>query len=123
MKHSVSKSKRPFTMPVETKSECSIDEVLSMFTDMAIPSGHGWVRMHCPFHEDHIKSASVNHQANAFSCMACGVRGNSYSLLKQQLRLDHSETVTRLHDLGGGRVSEIKRPRRSELFARELMWS
>jgi len=106
LKHSVSKSKRPFTMPVETKSECSIDEVLSMFTDMAIPSGHGWVRMHCPFHEDHIKSASVNHQANAFSCMACGVRGNSYSLLKQQLR-----------------VSEIKRPRRSELFARELMWS
>ena len=116
------RSTRPFTKQADRDDECPIAEVLAILTDSSIPTGYGWVRMHCPFHSDRVMSASVNHQLNAFVCYGCGVKGNSYSLLRSQQRLTHSETLERL-GRGGTPISRSKPPRKSELFARELLWS
>lgn len=117
------RSQRPFTKQADRDNECPIADVLAMLVDSPIPTGYGWVSIHCPFHQDSVRSATVNHQLNVFSCKGCGVRGNSYSLLRNQLRLTHQETLERLGGRGGRQISRNKKPRNSELFAKELMWS
>ena len=107
----------------DRENECPITEVLAMLSDSRIPTGSGWVSMHCPFHSDSVKSAAVNHDLNAFVCYGCGVKGNSYSLLRSQQRLTHQETLERLGRTGGNSISRNSKPRKSELFARELLWS
>lgn len=42
----------------------------------------------CPFHEDHVASASVHLTKGLFCCYACGVAGDAISLLMEQEGLD-----------------------------------
>lgn len=41
----------------------------------------GWRPVRCPYHDDSTASASVNTDLGAFTCHACGVKGDVYKLL------------------------------------------
>lgn len=58
-----------------------------------VPDGYGWRKMRCPFHDDREASAAVNVDAGAFTCHACGVRGDGYSLIRHHLGVDDWRTV------------------------------
>lgn len=55
------------------------------FPDWVIPvdTGKRWEPCLCPFHGDTRPSAAVSFSMNAFSCLACGVKGGAVSLIKQ----------------------------------------
>lgn len=81
-----------------------------------IPTGFGWVRLRCPFCEDRSGSASVNHDAGAFTCHQCGVKGDALKLLQTQLGLSFTEALKRASELspssgnGPSRRSRNRRP-------------
>lgn len=90
-----------------------IAEVLAEITgcDVAdIPTGYGWVRMHCVFHEDRTKSAGVNHEVGGFACHSCSRRGDGLKLLQTELGLDFKSACEKAEQLGG--VVEKARPKR-----------
>lgn len=78
-----------------------------------VPTGFGWVRMHCPFHEDRTPSASVNHdeEAGGFRCHSCGRHGDPLKLLQQELGLDFKEACDRARALGGGSSEGTRKKR------------
>lgn len=91
----------------------SITEVLALLTGCApgdIPSGNGWVRMRCPFHEDRTPSASVNLDLNGFVCHSCSRRGDGLKLLQSELGLSFREAANKAEELGG--VANKARPKR-----------
>lgn len=57
------------------------------------PEGYGdtWRAMHCPFHEDTRPSAALNEHLDAFSCLGCGVKGNSVTLVMDREGMDSRE--------------------------------
>lgn len=67
--------------------------------------------MHCPFHEDRTKSASVNHEVNGFACHSCSRRGDGLKLLQTELGLSFKEACEKAEQLGGV-VAEKARPKR-----------
>jgi hypothetical protein len=80
-----------------------------------IPTGFGWVRLRCPFCEDRSGSASVNHDADAFTCHQCGVKGDALKLLQTQLGLSFAEALKRASELSpssGNSPSRRSRNRR-----------
>lgn len=68
-----------------------------------VPTGFGWVRMRCPFHEDRTPSAAVNHDPDegGFRCHSCGRHGDGLKLLQDELRLSFGEACERASNLGG----------------------
>lgn len=84
-----------------------------------VPTGFGWVRMHCPFHEDRTKSASVNHEIGGFACHSCSRRGDGLKLLQTELGLDFREACERASVLDpeyGNRQSKRPKRRPSDLL-------
>lgn len=81
-----------------------------------VPTGFGWVRMHCPFHEDRTKSASVNHEVGGFACHSCSRTGDGLKLLQSELGLSFAEATERAAALdpeygnGHSRKSPKRRP-------------
>jgi DNA primase len=71
------------------------------------PSYGDWAKCICPFHDDRVASASVNIVAGAFTCHACGVKGDVIDVAKLYLELteggDHlfSRAMSWLEELGG----------------------
>lgn len=61
-----------------------IEAVLLHYGADRVPErrGTGWRAMSCPFHEDGHASASVSQ--DAFTCHACGVKGDAFSIIQQQ---------------------------------------
>jgi DNA primase len=47
----------------------------------ALGGRSGWRSVRCPFHDDTNASASANVSVGAFACHACGVQGDSWSLI------------------------------------------
>lgn len=96
-----------------------IAAVLAELTDIDeddVPTGYGWVRMHCPFHEDRTASAAVNHDEDegGFRCHSCERKGDGLKLLQTELKLDFKEACDRARALGGGSSkSKPKRKRRA----------
>ena len=84
-----------------------------------IPTGFGWTRMRCIFHEDRTPSASVNHdpETGGFRCHSCGRHGDGLKLLQQELGLSFSEACDRARLLAGeevrGQKTKKKRTRRA----------
>lgn len=88
-----------------------------------VPTGFGWVRAKCPFHDDRTASASVNHELQGFACMACGVTGDAIKLLQDQLGLTFREALEKARYLSGDETptrgsggKPPKRRRSSDLF-------
>lgn len=69
----------------------SIKEYLHYIGADIPAEGNGWRKMKCCFHNDSHASAAVNFDKNAFVCHACGVKGDTYSLIMHQERIDFSE--------------------------------
>ena len=60
-----------------------IAAVLRRYGADSVPEGYGdtWRKMLCPFHPDTHASAAINEELDAFSCLACGVKGNAVTLI------------------------------------------
>lgn len=71
-----------------------IAEVLKHYgADLTHVPEVGWHDMRCPFSDGHAngdrtKSARVNLAEGAFACMACGVKGDAWALIKDREGLD-----------------------------------
>jgi len=52
-----------------------------------------WQKILCPFHNDSTASATINTELNAFNCFACGVKGDTYSIIMQQEGVEFREAV------------------------------
>lgn len=93
--------------------EFPIEPVLLELGAESVPTGFGWVKMHCPFHPDRTMSASVNHEINGFRCMACGVSGDSLKLLQDQLGLEFKDALERAKNITHVEVGKVRgKPRR-----------
>ena len=53
----------------------------------------GWVKIRCPFHDDSHASATLNLDKNAFNCFACGMKGDTYSIIMQEEGVAFREAV------------------------------
>jgi DNA primase len=79
-----------------------------------IPTGYGWVRMRCPFHEDRTPSAAVNHEVDGFRCHSCDRSGDALKLLQTERRIDFKEAAEIARALGGETTTKTtKRKRRA----------
>lgn len=58
-----------------------------------VPTRRGWVKMHCPFHDDSHASASVSLDENVFCCFACQIKGNGYKLLMLREGVEFREAL------------------------------
>ena len=85
-----------------------------------IPTGFGWVRLHCPFHDDRTASAGVNHDVNGFYCFSCGRSGDSLKLYQQERGLSFKEALSALENLTNIRTDKPagKKRRSSDLLKR-----
>ncbi|BBC53853.1 putaive DNA primase [Mycobacterium phage PP] len=54
-------------------------------------TGRDWLKCCCPFHGDTVASAGVSYSLNGFRCLACGVKGNAVTLIKQQEEVSFAE--------------------------------
>lgn len=99
-----------------------IGDVLQELGAESVPTGYGWVRMRCPFHEDRTPSAAVNHELNGFRCHSCGRSGDSLKLLQTEARLSFGEAVKRGSDLSPGTGNSRSKPKRrpSDLLKRGM---
>ena len=96
-----------------------IDAVLQELGADMVPTGSGWTRMSCPFHEDRTASAAVNHELNAFVCHSCGRKGDSLKLLQAELGVSFTEALNRGRALLGMEPSAakpVRKRRASELL-------
>ena len=64
-----------------------------------VPSGSGWQKMLCPFHDDTHPSAAVNHKVNGFICHSCGVSGDAVKLIRDHWGLSYSEALAFASDI------------------------
>ncbi|MFT9654941.1 CHC2 zinc finger domain-containing protein [Mycobacteroides abscessus] len=74
---------------------------------VAPPLGTGWCRCLCPFHGDETPSGAVHYEYDAFSCLACGVKGDAVALIKKQEGVTHREAVTIAQTLLEGGDGEV----------------
>lgn len=97
-----------------------IADVLKELGAEDVPTGYGWVRMHCPFHEDRTKSASVNHELNGFNCHGCYIEGDGVKLFQTQLGLSFREACERASemdpDYGNRQARKSPKRRASDLL-------
>jgi len=91
---------RPVTVAAGNRGDADhsrwpIDRVLRAFGW----DGHGkrrgqWTDIRCPFHDDrNIGNAGFRRGWNSFRCQACDAKGNSVTLVMQQLRCPQNEAV------------------------------
>jgi DNA primase len=59
----------------------------------ALGDAGGWRSVRCSFHEDRTASASCNVALGAFTCHACGVSGDSWSLIMKFKNVDFKAAV------------------------------
>ena len=69
----------------------SIVEVLEYYGFEDIPSRSGWASIRCYFHQDRVKSASVNVALNAFACHSSDAHGVAIKLVMQQGNMDYAQ--------------------------------
>lgn len=96
-----------------------IAAVLKELTGQDVPTGMGWVRCSCPFHDDRTPSAAVNHEIDGFVCHSCSRRGDGLKLLQSELGLTFREARERASVLSGdsgNRQSRSPKRRPSDLL-------
>ena len=76
-------------------------------------NGRTWVRCLCAFHAEDTPSAAVSYELDAYSCLACGVKGNAVTLIKQQEGVSHRTAVELAAGVSAGSNQPVPRqPRR-----------
>ena len=60
---------------------------VELLGDLSSPNSDGEVSIHCPFHEDHKRSASVNIGSGLFFCMACEASHNFATFKKSFVKI------------------------------------
>jgi len=95
-----------------------IADILTELGAEDVPLGSGWVKMRCPFHDDRVASAAVNHDLNGFACHGCGVSGDALKLMQTEGGLSFAEAVQRCTSITGVESGPVRRKRRrsSRLF-------
>ena len=63
------------------------------YVGATVPSGNGWRKMKCPFHDDTHASAGVNEEKCYFKCFGCDVSGDVYNLIIHKEGGDYREAV------------------------------
>lgn len=69
-----------------------------------------WKGMRCPFHEDRTASARVN--ATGFACLACSIRGNALTLIKEVEKCDWRSTVSKYEEITGRKLDTVQQSTR-----------
>lgn len=97
-----------------------IVEVLEQYGLEDSPSRSGWSPVHCPFHSDRCKSASVNVGLGVFVCHGCDIKGDAYSIVMHQEGVRFSEAKRIIQEWTGRSGGEI--PEQSDgLFTRRKL--
>lgn len=94
--------------------EQPIGPVLEHYGARKPRDGRGWTKIVCPFHDDTTASASVSTELNAFNCFACGVKGDTYSIIMIQEGATFSEAVKiaeGITGLGSTALRAVRKPR------------
>lgn len=80
-----------------------ITKVLAHYGADDLPETSSWRSIRCPFHDEKHASARYchNEDVSAFICMACGVKGDAISLVKQQEQLEYREALEFIEQITG----------------------
>jgi DNA primase len=86
-----------------------IGDVLEHYgADMTRIAATGWRPVKCPFHDDRIASASVNIERGAFSCHACGMRGDAIALIEKNENTSYRGAIEWAAKILGQSNSDIR---------------
>ena len=78
----------------QSHEQWPIASVLTRFGWSGEGRRHGrWIEIRCPFHADRNASAGYNVALNIFRCQACDAKGNSVTLVMQQMGFDAARAV------------------------------
>ena len=105
-----------------TTTKPSIKAVLEAH-GVVVKDRAGWQPIKCPYHDDRTASASVSVGKGAFLCHACGVKGDSYSLIQAYEKCDFRKAV----EIGNGYAADTNQPpaqapRRSKKAPMKGIW-
>jgi len=89
-----------------------IKKVLEAAGAEQVPSGGGWRKMMCPFHDDRNPSASVNRDLEGFKCHSCGMSGDGIKLIREHWDYTYTQAVEFAKDLDATTVA-AEQPRKS----------
>ena len=100
-----------------------IAEVLSYYFpgwDPPRDNGREWVPCLCPAHDEDRPSAAVSYGHDAVACLACGFKGNVYSIIMKREGVPYRVAVNRAAEIANQRGGEVpqkpKRKRRRRVF-------
>ena len=85
-----------------------IEIVLKHFGANYIPSGRGWRKMKCPFHNDSHASAGVNHELEAFNCLGCDITGDIYNIIQKIEGVEFVEAKSRAKEIIGEGIKPLR---------------
>ena len=86
----------------------NISVLLHHYGAKRVPEGRGWRKMQCPFHDDSHASAGVNHERDAFNCLACEVSGDVYSVIQKIEGVGFSEAKLRAEKIVGESLKPLR---------------
>ncbi|MFT9585268.1 CHC2 zinc finger domain-containing protein [Mycobacteroides abscessus] len=82
--------------------------ILYYYPDWSPPNpGPGWRRCLCPFHGDETPSGAVHYGYDAFSCLACGTKGDAIAIVKAREGVNYSEAKRRIQEILEGGDGEV----------------
>lgn len=87
----------------------SISDVLEHYGATGIRECWGWQKIKCPVHQDGTASASVNTEENVFVCHACGVKGDTYSIIMEKEGVGFREAISIAEGITGKVSSNVSK--------------
>ena len=88
----------------EIRERSRIDEIVGDYVALR-PAGGGSLKGLCPFHDEKSPSFNVRPEYGTYHCFGCGEGGDVISFLQKQEHLDFVETIERLADRVGYRIT------------------
>ena len=89
-----------------------VELVLKHYGAYNVPQGNGWKNMRCPFHDDSHASAGVNHEEDAFNCLACEISGDIYNIIQKIEKVGFREAKSRAKEIIGESLKPVRTERR-----------
>lgn len=66
-----------------------------------------WNKCICPFHNESRASAGLSHRLDSFSCLGCGLKGNSITLIQRIERCSYGEAARIAEEVSSGSNRQI----------------
>ena len=88
----------------EIRERSRIDEIVGDYVALK-HAGSGALKGLCPFHDEKSPSFHVRPEHGTYHCFGCGEGGDVISFIQKQEHLDFVETVERLADRVGYRIT------------------